>query len=150
MTVRVQEADFDLGAELAALRADDPRVGALASFVGLVRDLNDGASVTEMTLEHYPGMTEKALEEIVAEAKVRWDIYGALVVHRVGPLKPCDQIVLVAVTSAHRGEAFAACEFIMDYLKTRAPFWKREATPDGAHWVDARDSDDSAATRWQK
>lgn len=150
MTVRVQEADFDLGAELALLRAGDPRVGALASFVGLVRDLNDGARVTEMTLEHYPGMTEKALEEIVAEAKTRWDIYGALVIHRVGPLKPCDQIVLVAVTSAHRGEAFAACEFIMDYLKTRAPFWKREATPDGAHWVDARDSDDSAATRWQK
>ena len=150
MTVRVQEADFDLGAELAALRADDPRVGALASFVGLVRDLNDGASVSEMTLEHYPGMTEKALEEIVAEAKVRWDIYGALVIHRVGPLKPCEQIVLVAVTSAHRGEAFAACEFIMDYLKTRAPFWKREATPEGARWVDARDTDDTAATRWQK
>ena len=102
-----------------------------------------------MTLEHYPGMTEKALAAIVDEAKMRWDIYGALVIHRVGPLKPCDQIVLVAVTSAHRGEAFAACEFIMDYLKTRAPFWKRETTPDGARWVDARDSDDSAAERWQ-
>ena len=150
MTVRVQEADFDVGAELAALRAGDARVGALASFLGLVRDLNDGASVAEMTLEHYPGMTEKALEEIVAEAKGRWDIYDALVIHRVGPLKPCDQIVLVAVTSAHRGEAFAACEFIMDYLKTRAPFWKREATPEGARWVDARDADDSAAARWQK
>ena len=150
MTVRVQEADFDTGAELAALRAGDARVGALASFLGLVRDLNDGASVAEMTLEHYPGMTEKALEAIVAEAKGRWDIYDVLVIHRVGPLKPCDQIVLVAVTSAHRGEAFAACEFIMDYLKTRAPFWKREVTPDGAHWVDARDSDDTAAARWDK
>ena len=149
MTVRIQEADFDLTTELAALRAGDARVGALASFVGLVRDINDGSSVSEMTLEHYPGMTEKALEEIVSEAKTRWEIYGALVIHRVGPLRPCDQIVLVAVTSAHRGEAFAACEFIMDYLKTRAPFWKREATPDGARWVDARDSDDSAATRWQ-
>jgi len=149
MTVRVQEADFDLGAEIAALRAADARVGALASFLGLVRDINDGASVAEMTLEHYPGMTEKALKEIVAEAKDRWDIYDALVIHRVGPLKPCDQIVLVAVTSAHRGEAFAACEFIMDYLKTRAPFWKREATPQGARWVDARDDDDSAAARWQ-
>jgi molybdopterin synthase catalytic subunit len=150
VTVRIQEADFDLGAELASLRAGDTRIGALASFVGLVRDINDGSHVSEMTLEHYPGMTEKALEEIVTEAKSRWDIYGALVIHRVGPLQPCDQIVLVAVTSAHRGEAFASCEFIMDYLKTRAPFWKREATPEGARWVDARDSDDSAATRWQK
>jgi molybdopterin synthase catalytic subunit len=148
MNVRVQEADFDLGVELTAVRAGDPRVGALASFVGLVRDMNDGAGVSEMTLEHYPGMTEKALEAIVTEAKERWDIYNALVIHRVGPLKPCDQIVLVAVTSSHRGEAFAACEFIMDYLKTRAPFWKREATPDGARWVDARDADDSAALRW--
>ena len=150
MTVRVQEADFDVGAELNALRAGDARVGALASFVGLVRDDNHGVGVSEMTLEHYPGMTEKALTAIVDEAKTRWDIYGALVIHRVGPLRPCDQIVLVAVTSAHRGEAFAACEFIMDYLKTRAPFWKREATPDGARWVDARDSDDSAAERWQR
>jgi len=150
MSVRVQEADFDVGAELAALRAGDARVGALASFLGLVRDLNDGATVSEMTLEHYPGMTEKALEEIVAQAKGRWEIYDALVIHRVGPLKPCDQIVLVAVTSAHRGEAFAACEFIMDYLKTRAPFWKREATPAGGRWVDARDTDDSAAARWEK
>lgn len=150
MTVRVQEADFDVGAELVALRANDARVGALASFLGLVRDLNDGASISEMTLEHYPGMTEKALEEIVAEARGRWELYDALVIHRVGPLKPCEQIVLVAVTSAHRGEAFAACEFIMDYLKTRAPFWKREATPDGGRWVDARETDDSAAARWQK
>jgi molybdopterin synthase catalytic subunit len=150
MAVRVQEADFDVGAELAALRAGDARVGALASFLGLVRDMNDGAGIAEMTLEHYPGMTEKALENIVAEAKGRWDIYDVLVIHRVGRLLPCDQIVLAAVTSAHRGEAFAACEFIMDYLKTRAPFWKREATPEGARWVDARDSDDSAAARWSK
>jgi molybdopterin synthase catalytic subunit len=149
MTVRVQEADFDVGAELAALRANDARVGALASFLGLVRDINDGASVAGMTLEHYPGMTEKALEAIVNEAKGRWEIYEALVIHRVGPLRPCDQIVLVAVTSAHRGEAFAACEFIMDYLKTRAPFWKKEETPDGGRWVDARETDDSAAARWQ-
>jgi molybdopterin synthase catalytic subunit len=149
VTVRVQEADFDVGAELTALRAGDARVGALASFVGLVRDLNDGAGVAEMTLEHYPGMTEKALDAIVAEAKSRWDIYGVRVIHRVGSLRPCDQIVLVAVTSAHRGEAFAACEFIMDYLKTRAPFWKRETTPDGARWVDAREADDAAAARWE-
>jgi len=149
VTVRVQEADFDVGVELAALRADDARVGALASFLGLVRDINDGASVSGMTLEHYPGMTEKSLEAIVAEARQRWDIYDALVIHRVGPLKPCDQIVLVAVTSAHRGEAFAACEFIMDYLKTQAPFWKKEATADGGRWVDARETDDSAAARWK-
>jgi molybdopterin synthase catalytic subunit len=149
VTVRVQEADFDVGAELTALRAGDARVGALASFVGLVRDINDGAGVAEMTLEHYPGMTEKALDAIVAEAKSRWDIYGVRVIHRVGPLRPCDQIVLVAVTSAHRGEAFAACQFIMDYLKTRAPFWKRETTPDGRRWVDAREADDAAAARWQ-
>ncbi len=150
MTIRVQAEDFDVGAELAALRASDARVGALASFLGLVRDINDGASVAGMTLEHYPGMTEKALAQIVAEAKARWDIYAALVIHRVGPLAPCDQIVLVAVTSAHRGEAFAACEFIMDYLKTKAPFWKKEATADGGRWVDARETDDSAALRWQK
>lgn len=148
MHIRIQEADFDVGAELAALRAGDARVGALASFVGLVRDSNDGAGVRGMTLEHYPGMTEKALAAIVDEAGQRWPIYDALVIHRVGPLRPCDQIVLVAVTASHRGEAFAACEFIMDYLKTRAPFWKCEETPDGARWVDARDSDDSAAARW--
>lgn len=134
MTIRVQEADFDVGAELAALRAGDTRIGALASFIGLVRDVSHGTGVSEMTLEHYPGMTENALAAIVDEAKSRWDLYGALVIHRVGRLQPCDQIVLVAVTSAHRGDAFAACEFIMDYLKTRAPFWKREATADGAHW----------------
>ena len=150
MSVRVQEADFDLNTELTAVRAGDPRVGALASFVGLVRDINDGTGVSEMTLEHYPGMTEKALEALVADAQGRWAIYNDLVIQPVGRLKPCDQIVLVAVTSAHRGEAFAACEFIMDYLKTRAPFWKREATADGARWVDARETDDSAALRWNK
>lgn len=150
MTVRVQEADFDVGAELAALRRGDARIGALASFVGLVRDVNDGSGVSEMTLEHYPGMTEKALEAIVVEAKARWNILDALVIHRVGRLLPTDQIVFVAVSGAHRGESFAACEFIMDYLKTRAPFWKREVTPQGARWVDARDADDSAADRWQR
>jgi molybdopterin synthase catalytic subunit len=148
--VRVQEDDFDVGAEIAALTAGDPRAGAVASFVGLVRDINDGSGVSEMELEHYPGMTEKALTEIVAEARGRWDIYATTVIHRVGKLQPCDRIVLVAVSSAHRGEAFAACEFIMDYLKTRAPFWKREVTPEGARWVDARESDDSSAARWEK
>ena len=148
MTVRVQTADFDIGAEIAAMRRGNPKVGAVASFVGVVRDLNDGGQVAEMTLEHYPGMTEKALEKIVAEARSRWEIYDALVVHRVGTLKPSDQIVLVVVTGAHRGEAFEACEFLMDYLKTRAPFWKKEATPEGSRWVDARESDDAAADRW--
>ena len=149
MPVRVQTEDFDIGAEIAALRAGDPRVGAVASFIGTVRDVNEGAGVATMTLEHYPGMTEKALEEICAQARSRWDILDLLVVHRYGELKPLDQIVLVAVTSAHRGEAFAACEFVMDYLKTRAPFWKKEVTPQGARWVDARASDDDAAARWQ-
>lgn len=148
--IRVQENDFDVSAEIAALRKGDPRVGAVVTFLGTVRDLNDGSQVKEMTLEHYPGMTEKALEEIVAQAKSRWDIYQVLVIHRVGPLLPEDQIVLVAVTSAHRGEAFAACEFIMDYLKTAAPFWKKENTPEGARWVDARVSDDIALERWKK
>ncbi|EXI91018.1 MAG: Molybdopterin synthase catalytic subunit [Candidatus Accumulibacter regalis] len=150
MRIRVQEADFDVGSELAALRRGNPQIGALASFVGLVRDTNDGAGVCEMTLEHYPGMTEQALAEIVAEARRRWAIIDALVIHRVGRLMPSDQIVLVAVAGAHRGEAFAACEFIMDYLKTRAPFWKREVTPAGARWVDARDADDQAAERWRE
>ena len=148
MTVRVQTADFDIGAEIAAMRRGNPKVGAVASFIGVVRDRNEGDHVAEMTLEHYPGMTEKALEKIVAEARSRWDIYDALVVHRVGILKPGDQIVLVVVTGAHRGEAFEACEFLMDYLKTRAPFWKKERTPDGARWVEARESDDAAADRW--
>lgn len=149
MPVRVQEMDFDVGAELAALRGHDGRVGAVASFVGLVRDINEGNGVSEMTLEHYPGMTEKALGRIVAEARARRDIIDALIIHRIGHLRPCDQIVLVAVTSAHRAEAFAACEFIMDWLKTNAPFWKREQTPDGAHWVDARESDEQAVSRWK-
>ena len=148
MTVRVQASDFDVSRELAALRAGDRRVGAVAVFIGTVRDINDEATIAALTLEHYPGMTEKALAAIVDEAKARWDILDALVIHRVGELAPADQIVLVAVTSAHRGEAFAACEFIMDYLKTRAPFWKKEATPDGVRWVDARASDDDAAARW--
>jgi len=148
MTVRVQTADFDVGGEIAALRAGDARVGAVASFVGTVRDVNDAAAVTTLTLEHYPGMTEKALEAIVAEARQRFDILDALVVHRVGELKPTDQIVLVVVTGAHRDTAFDACRFLMDYLKTKAPFWKKEVTPDGARWVDARASDDEAAARW--
>jgi molybdopterin synthase catalytic subunit len=147
--VSVQEADFDVGGEIVGLSADDPRAGAVASFVGLVRDVNDGAGVSEMTLEHYPGMTEKALAEIVDQACGRWDIYRVRVIHRVGRLLPCDRIVFVGVSAAHRGEAFAACEFIMDYLKTQAPFWKREVTPEGARWVDARDTDDSAAARWR-
>lgn len=148
MPVRVQTEDFDVGRECALLRAGNPKIGAIASFVGVVRDMNDGASVGEMTLEHYPGMTERALEDIVTEAKSRWDIFDALVIHRVGTLRPLDQIVMVIVTSAHRGESFAACEFIMDYLKTGAPFWKKESTPDGGRWVDARASDDAAAARW--
>ncbi len=150
MTIRIQEKDFDLGAEIAALRKGDPRVGAVVSFLGTVRDMNEGSEVQELTLEHYAGMTEKALEEILSQAKSRWDIYQALVIHRIGPLLPEDQIVLVAVTSAHRGEAFAACEFIMDYLKTAAPFWKKENTPEGARWVDARVTDDAAMARWEK
>jgi molybdopterin synthase catalytic subunit len=150
MTVRVQTEDFDVGVEIARLRADNRKVGAVASFVGVVRDLNEGADVAAMTLEHYPGMTEKALESIVAQAKSRWNLYEVLVIHRVGELRPADQIVLVAVTGAHRGEAFAACEFVMDYLKTEAPFWKKEATAGGGRWVDARESDDAARTRWEK
>ncbi|BDT78563.1 molybdopterin synthase catalytic subunit MoaE [Polynucleobacter yangtzensis] len=149
-SIRVQESDFDLSAEIAALRKGDPRVGAVVSFLGTVRDMNDGSEVRGMTLEHYPGMTEKALQEILDQAKARWDIYQTLVIHRVGPLLPEDQIVLVAVTSAHRGEAFAACEFIMDYLKTAAPFWKKEDTPEGARWVDARVTDEAAMARWNK
>lgn len=146
--VRVQTGDFDLGLEVARLREGDARVGAIVTFVGTVRDLNDGAQVAAMELEHYPGMTEKALDDIAAQAAARWPLFATLVIHRVGPLLPLDQIVLVAVTAAHRGDAFAACEFIMDYLKTEAPFWKKEDTPDGARWVDARDSDDSAKAKW--
>jgi len=146
--VRVQSADFDLGAEVARLRAGDPRIGAVVSFVGTVRDMNDGDQVAELELEHYPGMTERSLEDIVEQARGRWPLYGALVVHRIGPMKPQEQIVLVACSSAHRGEAFAACEFIMDYLKTDAPFWKKEQTPNGTRWIDARVSDDKARAKW--
>ena len=147
-TVRVQAEDFDPGHALEALTRGRRDVGALASFVGLVREANDGSAVTAMTLEHYPGMTEKALEDICNQAHARWDLIDTLVVHRIGALKPGDRIVLVGVTSAHRGEAFAACEFIMDYLKTRAPFWKKEDTPGGSRWVDARTSDETAERRW--
>ena len=149
-SIRVQEKDFDISAEIAALRKGDPRVGAVVTFLGTVRDMNDGSQVKGMTLEHYPGMTEKALQEILDQAKTRWDIYQTLVIHRVGSLLPEDQIVLVAVTSPHRGEAFAACEFIMDYLKTAAPFWKKEDTPQGVRWVNARVTDDVALARWKK
>lgn len=147
--IRIQETDFDLTTEVKALRKDDLRVGAVVTFLGTVRDMNDGSKVKGMTLEHYPDMTEKALEQIIRQARDRWDLYKTLVIHRVGPLQPEDQIVLVAVTSAHRGEAFAACEFIMDYLKTAAPFWKKEDTPEGARWVDARVTDDVAMARWK-
>ncbi len=150
MTTRVsiQTQDFDVAAEIAALRAQDKRVGAVCSFIGTVRDRNDGQSVSTMELEHYPGMTEKSIEAMIDEAFRRFDIYAARVIHRVGLLQPLDQIVLVVVTSAHRGESFQACEFLMDYLKTQAPFWKKEQTPEGARWVDARVSDDQALAKW--
>jgi molybdopterin synthase catalytic subunit len=146
--VLVQTADFDLGTEVAARRAGDAGVGAVAAFVGTVRDRNDGPGVNSMELEHYPGMTERAIEAMIDEAVKRFDIRGARVIHRVGLLQPQDQIMMVAVTSAHRGQAFQACEFLMDYLKTQAPFWKKEQTPEGARWVDARSSDDAAIARW--
>ena len=148
MTIRVQTVDFDIAAEVLKLRRGNPKIGAVACFIGLVRDMNENAAVAEMTLEHYPAMTEKALRGIVEEAKQRWDIMDVLVVHRVGALKPMDQIVLVVVASAHRRDAFAACEFIVDYLKTKAPFWKKEKNEKGTRWVEARDSDDDAAQRW--
>ncbi len=146
--VSIQTADFDVSAELAALRAGDARVGAVCTFVGTVRDRNEGAAVSTMELEHYPGMTEKAIEAMIDEAHRRFDLFGTRVIHRIGLLQPRDQIVLVAVTSAHRGESFQACEFLMDYLKTQAPFWKKEQTPEGARWVDARVTDDAALARW--
>ncbi len=146
--VTIQTADFDLAAEVAALRAGDAGVGAVATFIGTVRDRNDGSVVSDMELEHYPGMTERAIEAMIDEAHQRFDIRAARVVHRVGLLRPGDQIVLVVVSSAHRGQAFQACEFLMDYLKTQAPFWKKETTPDGARWVDARVADDAALARW--
>jgi len=148
MPVRVQTGDFDIGEEIARLRVGDRGVGAIASFIGTVRDVSDATTITGLTLEHYPGMTEAALDEIVAEARQRFDIRDALVVHRVGALVPGDQIVLVVVTGANRVAAFDACEFVMDWLKTRAPFWKKERLPDGERWVEARASDDEAAQRW--
>ena len=150
MSVRVQTEDFDVGAEMARMRRGNPRIGALASFVGLVRDVNEGDSVSGMTLEHYPGMTERSIQAIVDEARTRWQILDVLVIHRVGALEPGDQIVLVLVAASHRGDAFAACEFLMDYLKTRAPFWKKERTATGSRWVEARQSDDEAAARWER
>jgi molybdopterin synthase catalytic subunit len=150
MKISVQSEVFDLAAEVAALYRANPKVGAVASFLGLVRDINEGQGVNGMTLEHYPGMTEKALAQIVEEASARWKVLDVCVIHRVGPLLPTDPIVLVAVASGHRGDAFAACEFIMDFLKTRAPFWKKEATPEGEKWVDARESDEQAAQRWRR
>lgn len=148
--VVIQAADFDVSTEIAVLRAGDKRVGAVCSFVGTVRDRTAGGpdNISAMELEHYPGMTEKAIDSMIDEAFRRFDIYGARVIHRIGLLQPLDQIVLVAVTSAHRGESFQACEFLMDFLKTQAPFWKKETTPEGAKWVDARVSDDKALARW--
>ena len=148
MTVRVQTDDFDIGVEIAALTAGRADIGAVVTFTGLVRD--HGGTIAEMALEHYPGMTEAALAEIEAEAHARWPLLGATIIHRYGPLKPADQIVLVIAASAHRQAAFDAAAFLMDYLKTKAPFWKREAGATGeAKWVDARDADDAAARRWE-
>lgn len=149
MTVRVQEQDFDVGEEITRLRLQYPQAGAVVSFMGQVRDLNDGQSVASLKLEHYPGMTEKSLAAIVEQARQRWPIFDAVVIHRIGTLAPQAQIVLVVVASAHRGDAFAACEFIMDYLKTEAPFWKKESTPEGEKWLDFRESDQAARGRWQ-
>jgi molybdopterin synthase catalytic subunit len=147
--ISVQSEDFDAGREIAAVRAGNPKVGAVASFVGVVRDVNDGAGVATMTLEHYSGMTEKSLNGIVEQARARWEVLDCTIIHRYGTLEPADQIVFVAVASGHRGDAFAACEFIMDFLKTRAPFWKKEETPDGGRWVEAKAADDDAAGRWK-
>ncbi len=149
MTIRVQTKVFDLGKEVEALRAGRLDVGAVASFVGYARDINDGRGVTAMTLEHYPGMTEKALAALAAEAAARWTLIDTTLIHRIGRLLPGEPIVLVAVASRHRGDAFAACEYLMDALKTRAPFWKKEETPEGERWIDARASDEAAASRWK-
>ncbi|MBL3589995.1 MAG: molybdopterin synthase catalytic subunit MoaE [gamma proteobacterium endosymbiont of Lamellibrachia anaximandri] len=147
--IRIQSEPFDPNIEVDILRAGNPAIGGVVSFIGLMRDINEGETVSTMTLEHYPGMTEKSLQTIVDEANQRWDLLGSRVVHRVGEMKPTDPIVLVAVASTHRGEAFQACEFIIDFLKTRAPFWKKESTPEGSRWVDARHSDDEAEARWK-
>nr|WP_315472808.1 molybdenum cofactor biosynthesis protein MoaE [uncultured Undibacterium sp.] len=149
MLISVQTEDFDLSTEIAKMRAHNPAIGAVVSFVGLVRDLNEGLQVSAMELEHYPGMTEKSLAMIATQAKQRWNLIDCLIIHRVGALLALDQIVLVAAASAHRGEAFAACEFMMDYLKTEAPFWKKETTPEGERWVDARVTDETAMDKWQ-
>jgi molybdopterin synthase catalytic subunit len=148
--VVIQTSDFDLGAEVAGLRAQDPRVGAVCTFIGTVRDRTVGSPgvISSLELEHYPGMTETSIGAMIDEAQRRFDIYAARVIHRIGVLQPLDQIVMVAVTSAHRGESFKACEFLMDYLKTQAPFWKKEQTPEGARWVDARVTDDAALAKW--
>ena len=150
MEIRVQEEDFDLGAEVSRLRAGKTSIGAIAVFVGLVRDINEESGVSSLTLEHYPGMTEKSLAAIADEAARRWQVQDMTIIHRVGTLHPTDQIVMVAVASSHRGDAFSACEFVMDYLKTQAPFWKKERGEAGARWVDARFSDEDAAKRWNK
>lgn len=150
MTVRVQTDDFDAAIELEALRMASTEIGAVVSFIGQVRDINEGDDIQTLTLEHYPGMTERAMEKIIDEAKSRWHVYDCLVIHRVGKLSPQEQIVFVAATSQHRGEAFKACEFVMDYLKTQAPFWKKETTNAGDRWVDAKLSDDEAQARWEK
>ncbi|RDH89159.1 MAG: molybdenum cofactor biosynthesis protein MoaE [endosymbiont of Seepiophila jonesi] len=147
--IRIQSEPFDPNIEVDILRAGNPAIGGVVSFIGLMRDINEGEAVSTMTLEHYPGMTEKSLQTIVDEANQRWDLLGSRVVHRVGEMKPTDPIVLVAVASTHRGEAFQVCEFIIDFLKTRAPFWKKESTPEGSRWVDARHSDDEAEARWK-
>ena len=148
MYISVQTDDFDLSTEVSLLRKNNPSIGAIVSFVGVVRDMNEGSCIRAMELEHYPGMTEQSLKEIMQQASLRWNIIDARIIHRIGSLAPQDQIVLVAVASSHRGEAFAACEFIMDYLKTKAPFWKKESTENGDRWVDARESDDLAIHKW--
>ena len=148
--IRVQREDFDTGAELALLSAGNHAVGGVAAFVGLVRDMADGAALTAMTLEHYPIMTEKALADIEAEANRRWPLEASLIVHRHGTLEPGQRIVLVATASAHRQAAFEACQFLVDWLKTKAPFWKREETAAGDRWVDARSDDDAHAARWER
>lgn len=150
MTVKVQSEDFDVGAELAAMTGGKTGIGGVTLFVGLVRDMAGGESVSAMTLEHYPGMTERQLEAIEAEARERWPLDDALIIHRYGRLEPGDRIVLVATASAHREAAFESCHFLIDWLKTKAPFWKMEATPEGERWVEAKESDDTAAARWTK